>query len=351
MTEEKKGEYYECVSYYRFDNNEELIVIQVFKNGEIRPLTNNMRDFLKVIYTSPEGKTIKQAFYRSTGEHLKSDVYSDVTVTGMNTKGLWFPTDGNGFDDDNGVVMMKLKFNMNPKRDDYKNWLNKKTMIYKGAYYGKELTYKFREPVIPGVDNVSENFPDDESENKNFDMIRFGNETTLRISYLLSHKNKFWTESPLGIRIVNEYNFIIDTDPDIDLPGTLEEDKFKPNMEIEIGDVNREDEDDSELEINKFIADFISFNWISGDSINGKRYFEQKRREKNRRYDLRHAYMQTAKGESIMFRPYLLTNPDSREEEAEDSKKIRLTYDSLESGVSETRIGIMEHKKDKRKRW
>jgi hypothetical protein len=339
MNEEKKIENYEAVSYYIFDTNEELIVIQVVKNGEIRPLTNGNRDFLKVIYTNKEGKTIKQAFYRSTGEHLKADVYSDVTVTGMNTKGLWFPTDGNGFDDDNGVVMMKSKFNINPKKADYENWLNKKTMIYKGAYYGKELTYKFREPVILGEDNISEYFPDDEKENRNFDMIRFGNETTLRISYLLSRKNKFWTENPLGIRIVNEYNF--DTDHDI---------------EIEIGDIDHSDngdQEESELEINNFIADFISFNWILGDNINGARYFEKKRIEKNRKYDLRYAYMQTAKGESIMFRPYLLTNPDSREPEAEDSKQIRLIYDSFESGISETRIGIMEHhqKNDRRKRW
>ena len=59
------------------DENERLI--------DIKNLRYDGRQIVKVIYTNPEGKTIKQAFYRSTGEHNEGKSYKDLEFK-INTK-------------------------------------------------------------------------------------------------------------------------------------------------------------------------------------------------------------------------------------------------------------------------
>ena len=293
---------------------EELSIIRVFRDNDIKTLRYHGREILKVVYTDTENKTIRQAFYRSTGRHLAHENYNESKEYAIPTVGTWVPTDGVGYFDEGGVVIMKSDLNKDPYQDKYEKWKYRTSMIYKCDYFGKEIALEFGDETKKSV-GLSIYNADVPKENKNFELARYGNLTTLRISYLLSSGDKvlppFW-RGPVGETIIEKHKFKINKSDRI---------RIKSNF------VDAEDR-----EVNNFIADSVSFNYQNGAAGYGNNYFRDRR--KNRPYDLRYSYMPTAKGTWVMFYPYLCTNPDSRldfNEQKLESKKIKNIYDIFDS--------------------
>jgi len=297
---------------------ESLMIFKIVRDNETKVLRYDGREIIKVIYTNPDGVTIKQAFYRSTGAHLGSDLYTDVSHN-INTERTWVPFDGIGYYDEHYIVQLKRDYNKSPTKQDYIDFKNRTTALYKCDYFGTELAYRFGEAVNPEV-GLNRYYSNDKNINKNFDLVRYGNLKTLRISYLLSTGDEmqppFWT-SPLGQRMIDELGFRLD---DIEY-----DERGKPESAITITNDYVEAE---HREVNNFIADFISFNWQDGEA----NYFKLRRKHKN--YDLRYSYMPTAKGTWVMFKLYLETNPDSRlpmDSQSIESKKTKELYDIFDS--------------------
>lgn len=297
---------------------ETLIIFRVERDGDYKVLRYHGREIIKVIYTGPDGVTIKQGFYRSTGRHTLDTTYKGHE--NINTEGTWVPFDGIGYYDINYIVTTKSN-NRNSTRDDYLEWKKRDRMLFKCDYFGNALAYRFGEAVDPEV-GLSKYYAFDRKMNKNFDLVRYGDLRTFRISYLLSSGDKtpFWS-SPLGQRMINELGWTLN---DIE----FNDETGLPESAITITNDYVEAE---HREVNNFIADFISFNH-QDSSEHGQGDF--KKRRKNRPYDLRYSYMPTAKGTWVMFKPYLETNPDSRlsmEEQSIESKKIKEAYDIVDS--------------------
>jgi hypothetical protein len=320
--------YQEVVAQYRIETDngyETFFIFRVWHNGEIKTLINEGREFVKVLYISPNGEMIRQAFYRSTGAHIEAGIYDEARKGGygFNTAGIWTPCDGMGYQ--YYLIANKRDFNMDPYENDYDEWKNSRNSnIFKCDYFGIDFAYEFGEAVDPDV-GLSKYGADDSKMNKNFDLVKFGNATLARISFLLSsgedNIDRFWT-SDLGKRIIGRYNFTID-----------------PEFQISI---EKNSVDASEREINNFIAEFVSFNYNSGHKLFRSPTYLLDRRV-NRPYDLRYSYLHTAKDTWVMTYEYLLTNPDSRLPDHMQSKESQLTkqiYDYFDSG-----IGVITKKK------
>jgi hypothetical protein len=312
-------EYHKIVSSF---GTESLIIFKIIRDNEFKVLRYDGREIIKVIYTGPDGVSIQQAFYRSTGTHIRADLYSDLSHN-INTERTWVPFDGIGYYDENSIVQAKRDYNKGPTRQDYLDFKNRTRSLYKCDYFGNELAYRFGEAVDPEF-GLNKYYSNDKKINKNFDLARYGDLKTLRISYLLSSGDEieppFWV-SPLGQRIIDELGFRLDD---------IEYDEFgKPESVIRITNDYVEAE---HREVNNFIADFISYNWQNGSPYLPPNYFKDRR--KKRDYDLRYSYMPTAKGTWVMFNIYLQTNPDSRlpmESQTIESKKTKEAYDILDS--------------------
>jgi hypothetical protein len=305
----------ETVQYHRIETSkgvENLLIFRVFRDDEIKCLRYDGREVIKVIYTNPDQVSIKQAFYRSTGVHVQGESYKN---SGGNilTDRSWVPFDGVGYHDEGLIVSNKRDLNRNPWKDDYIKWSKRHTMLYKCNYFGSKLAEDFPDPVIPG-ETVSKSHLDNPEVNKNFELFRYGDLTTLRISFLLSSGDRelppFWSSS-LGQQIIQKYGFEVDPEHEISIESNYVDAKAR--------------------EINNFVAEFVSFNWKDGLSYDPN-YFKLRRKKRN--YDLRYSYMSTAKGTWVMFDTYLHTNPDSRlpmESQSIESQRTKEIYDIFDA--------------------
>lgn len=319
----------ESVEYRTIESDygrEKLIIIKVIRDNDIKVLEYDGREIIKVIYTGPDGKTIKQAFYRSTGLHsgLADYIIFDKDI---NTERTWVPFDGVGYHDENAIVVMKRDFpSWTPSQTMYSDWKARTTMLYKCDYFGKKLAHRFAESRDESYGEVNEYSADDKKINKNFELARYGDLTTFRISYLLSSGDKipppFWA-SPLGQRMIDELGFRLNPD-EFDEEGNL---IVENAITIDNDYVEAE-----HREVNNFVSDFISYNWQNGSPPLGPTYFKDRRKKRN--YDLRYSYMPTAKGTWVMYDTYLQTNPDSRlpmEKQSIETQKTKEAYDMYDS--------------------
>ena len=317
----------ESVEYRTIESDygrETLIIFKVIRDNDIKVLEYDGREIIKVIYTGPDGKTIKQAFYRSTGIHAGLAEYI-IFDKDINTERTWVPFDGVGYHDENVIVAMKRDFpSWTPTQTMYLEWKDRTTMLYKCDYFGKKLAYRFGEARTP--DGLSENSADMKEMNRHFELARYGDLTTLRISYLLSSGDKIspplWS-SPLGQRMIDELGFRLKAD-DFDEEGN-------PIIENAIT-IDNDYVEAEHREVNNFVSDFISYNWQNGSGPLGPNYFKDRRKKRN--YDLRYSYMPTAKGTWVMYDTYLQTNPDSRlpmEKQSIETQKTKEAYDMYDS--------------------
>lgn len=330
---------------------EELIIFTIAiidsygRLTDIKNLRYDGRQIVKVIYTNPEGKTIKQAFYRSTGEHNEGKSYKDLEFK-INTKNTWVPFDGIGYHDEGWIVSMKRDINRNASPSNLIRWAQRDTALYKCDYFGKQLALDFGEPI--GTDSVNIYNSDDNRFNKNHDLVRYGDKTTMRISFLLSSGDidppPFWI-SPLGRRIIETYGF---ENPNPNYWGSEDPDhrivEYESQISIPFNYIEA-----NAREVNNFVADFISFNWQDNvRSVNYNETYSQIRRRQNRNYDLRYSYMPTAKRTWVMFDTYLQTNPDSRlpmEAQSLESQKTKQIYDEFDSFDARAALNKIKERK------
>ena len=106
------------------------------------------------------------------------------------------------------IVSIKRDINRNPRTTELIRWAQRDTALYKCDYFGNQLALDFGEPI--GDDSVNIYNSSDNRFNKNHDLVRYGDKTTMRISFLLSSGDieppPFWI-SPLGRRIIETYGF------------------------------------------------------------------------------------------------------------------------------------------------
>jgi hypothetical protein len=340
----------EVTCFYSMETSkglEELLILTISLTTEnqrmrgernLTTLRYDGRQIIKVIYTIQEKttnktKTIKQAFYRSTGLHVQSQSYIDAS-NNINTERTWVPFDGVGYHDEGYVVALKRDMDKNASIDKLINWAKRDTALYKCSYFGNKLAFDFAEPVNPKYPVRFEQNASDKEWNKNFDLVRYGDETTMRISFLLSSGDPepppFWT-SPLGRRIIETYGFE-SINPDIYSAEDPDSKVIEYESEIKIDPSNFIEA--NERQVNNFVADYVSFNWQDNfRSLNYDETFSAIRARQNRDYDLRYSYMPTKKGTWVMFDTYLHTNPDSRlpmEAQSSESQKTKWLYDNYD---------------------
>lgn len=319
--------------YRNESTGEKLVVYQVNKNGVVKPLNTDGRDFVKVSYTDSDGVTINQAFYRSTGLHEQLDVeglLKDVSKQErMHTSGLWFPVDGLGVEGllAEDIINYPLYGTTTEQVNDFRKnifhfrnttWLRKVTRFRKFAskycdFYSSAPEDKIRE-LQPY--SCAPWFSNDQALNKNADVIRMGNETCVKIMFLLAPYNPFWC-TEVGVKMVKDLNLI----KTLDIPELLNGYEATP------------------FQINSFTATFVSHNWYNHTKDNQvDNFLKKKRQEKNRLYDLRYGYMnvdylspETGKMDNlnILFCPYFDENPDNREPESAKCLAIRKAFKRL----------------------
>lgn len=313
--------------YVDESTGEKLVLYQLSRDNSVKPLHYSGRDIIKVSYTDSKGVTINQAFYRSSGAHYNIEVEGlsrEQMNEGVNTGGLWCPVDGMGLYE--SLVDMLVPFPLNgattKQVNDFKRefeqfrdsgWFIKVCRFKKFSakycdFYSHvdadwlEEYYETKYDCKPDYDSNSQ------KKNKNYDLNRMGNETCVRIMYLLAPYNPFWC-SEVGVKLVKDLNLL----RTVEVPS------------LPTG------HDSTTYEVNSFISTFISQNWFDHTTDERLDNFYKKKR-KDRLYDLRRGYMtvdfvnpESGQPENlkVLYCQYFEENPDDREPESEKCRAIR----------------------------
>jgi hypothetical protein len=230
----------------------------------LRPLREEGRDFIKVLY-EPVGKpAIYQCFYRSTGEHIKANNADLNEIQETPTKGVWTPCDGIGINDYASYIELYNKDQEILNKTIERTWQKKtKPHILKVDYFGKTFAndnWVLQEGHNESIKNKKFVSSCNIEYNKRSILCRFGNSDLITISYLLSNNNNnsidskdndynFW-KTAIGIDIINHFKI---------------SDRIPYNPEIPKGiAVNY-------ITVDIFIETALSFNWIDMEPYKSER--------------------------------------------------------------------------------